>query len=190
MDQETFVTGRINDKCGNRGWKEYDQYYECPWMYVTEQITQNIQNRNYDLTRLARNWDPDQNNPKLLAPQLKGRRRLLGATGPCNPNTFLPRITLTDCERRYGYPEVDEDCGSKDADIYESMARAPTRDYEESDYRTFKTEENISVDMNNAYVRPGLVYDPPGYDTRALNFDAPTLLPYEAPQTLNQCIYH
>ena len=178
MPQEDFVTGRYENRGGCRTYLSEDEIYPCPFFQTFETRIPYFQNRNYDLTREARDWRPDQVNPDLLAPKMKSRRNLRARDRPEYVNTFTPRPTLAACGQ-WGYMPT---CDQESSYTYEGMTSGPSPPPSHmsgppppSSIRPERDEEtsvfNFSFTMNpDRYEMPGLGYDPPGYDDCSLNF--------------------
>lgn len=167
MSKESFVSGRYLNRGGCRGYADEEEVNPCSFTKTFEQRLPYFQNNNYDLTRLSRDWRPDQITPDLLAPQMKSRDRLLAKDRPDYVNTLTPRTTLSGCTHFDYLPNCEQSDRINVAAIYEGMTnqrRRPERSEEESDF-------NLTVVLRpDTYEMPGLSYDPPGYDDCYLNY--------------------
>jgi hypothetical protein len=166
MSKEPFVTGRYENRGGCRGYADEEEVNPCSFTKTFEQRLPYYQNNNYDLTRLSKDWRPDQDTPDLLAPQMKSRNRLLARDRPDYVNTLTPRPTLALCSQ-FGYlPGCEESERINVAAMYEGMASRPSRQRSEEE-----SEFNLTVVMRpDTYELPGLSYDPAGYDDCQLNY--------------------
>jgi hypothetical protein len=167
MSKESFVTGRYEDRGGCRGYADEEEVNPCPFMTTFEtRIPYLTPNMNYDVTRLSKDWRPDQITPDLLAPKMKSRNRLLARDRPDYVNTLTPRPTLALCSQ-FGYlPGCEESDRINVAAMYEGMANRPSRQHSEED-----SDFNLTVVMRpDTYEMPGVSYDPAGYDDCNLNY--------------------
>lgn len=155
--KEKYVSGAYHNQSGCRTYMTEDELYPCTYMSTFEQRLPYVENMNYDLTRLSRDWRPDQVHPDLLAPKLKSWRRLRYPDRQSYPQTMYPRSTINNCDEYAFAPGcTKEGFGNK----YQMTDNDDDNDYDDSVAFAYKERR---------YFLPGIEYDPPGYDDYRLN---------------------
>ena len=135
MSKEPFVSGRYLNRGGCRGYADEEQIYPCPMFQTFEQRTPYLTpNMNYDMTKLTKDWRPDQITPDLLAPQMKSKQRLLPRDRPDYVNTLTPRSTLSGCTH-FDYLPNCEQSDRINVEYMTSQRQPPNRSEEETDFK-------------------------------------------------------
>lgn len=176
MPKERYVSGAYHNQSGSRTYKTEEEMNPCPYMSTFEEHRPYVENMNYDLTRLSRDWTKDQVHPKFLSPQLKSWRRLRYPDRPSYPQTMYPRSTINNCGEfayvpgcPFGSPEVMIMAMEMDTSMTkESLQNKPDPAHEESVNNALTDEYALGI-RTRRYELPGLAYDPPGYDDYSLN---------------------